>query len=213
MRFYFDLIGCIYYNRVSPKDTPMAKLFFRYSSMNAGKSTSLLQIAHNYREQKLVVALFTAEVDNRDRVGVISSRLGIKADAATFSKDTDFFAVIQGLIVTGKPACILIDEAQFLSAEQVRQLHRAANLLGVPIICFGIRSDFRGEIFEGSSYLLGLADDLEEIKATCACGRKSTMNVRVDEDGKRINEGEQVDIGGNSRYRQVCARCFYQNGV
>lgn len=206
-------MGCIHYNEGSPKDTAMAKLFFRYSSMNAGKSTSLLQIAYNYREQKLDVVLFTAEVDNRDGVGVISSRLGIKANADTFSNETDFYAVIQGLIANGKPACILIDEAQFLKADQVRQLHRAANLLGVPIICFGIRSDFRGEPFEGSFYLLGLADDLEEIKATCACERKSTMNIRVDENGKRINEGEQIDIGGNARYRQVCARCFYQDGV
>lgn len=187
----------------------MAKLFFRYSSMNAGKSTSLLQIAHNYREQDKVVALFTAEVDDRYGAGRIASRLGIEAEARTFSKATEFFSLIQGLLAVGQLACILIDEAQFLIADQVRQLHRAANLLNVPIICFGIRSDFLGNPFEGSAYLLGLADDLEEIKAVCGCGRKSTMNIRVNEKGERLIKGAQIHIGGNSRYRQVCARCFY----
>ena len=191
----------------------MAKLFFRYSSMNAGKSTSLLQIAYNYREQNQEVVLFTAKLDDRSGTGVIASRLGMSAVAETFSDDTDFYALMESMVGENCPACVLIDEAQFLKASQVRQLHRSANLLGIPIICFGIRSDFRGEPFEGSSYLLSLADDLEEIKAICACKRKSTMNIRVDADGNRVREGDQVDIGGNARYRQACARCFYQDGV
>lgn len=188
----------------------MAKLFFRYSSMNAGKSTSLLQIAYNYSEQGQRVVLCTARVDTRGGVGVIESRLGIRSPAATFDEKTDFYEWVKSTLEESvRPACVLIDEAQFLKEHQVRQLHRAANLLDVPIICFGIRSDFRGIPFEGSATLLGLADDLEEIKAVCACGRKSTMNIRVDSDGVRLRDGDQVAIGGNDRYRQVCARCFY----
>lgn len=184
----------------------MAKLFFRYSAMNAGKSTSLLQIAYNYEEQGQRVALFTAAIDDRAGVGKINSRLGLTREARVFDADTDFFALLgspQGL------ACVLIDEAQFMSVEQVRQLHRVAHTCGLPIICFGIRSDFRGDAFPGSAALLTLADDLEELKTICACGRKATMNVRIDAQGHKVKEGEQVVIGGNDRYKQSCARCFY----
>jgi thymidine kinase len=161
----------------------MAKLFFRYSAMNAGKSTSLLQIAYNYEEQGQHVALFTAAIDDRAGVGMINSRLGLKREARVFDADTDFHALLsppQGL------ACVLIDEAQFMSAAQVRQLHRVAHTCNLPIICFGIRSDFRGDAFPGSAALLTLADDLEELKTICACGRKATMNVRIDAQGRKV---------------------------
>lgn len=184
----------------------MAKLFFRYSAMNAGKSTSLLQIAYNYEEQGQQVALFTAAIDDRAGIGKINSRLGLTREARVFDADTDFYALLgapQGL------ACVLIDEAQFMSAAQVRQLHRVAHTCNLPIICFGIRSDFRGDAFPGAAALLTLADDLEELKTICACGRKATMNVRIDAQGRKVKEGEQVVIGGNDRYKQSCARCFY----
>ncbi len=184
----------------------MAKLFFRYSAMNAGKSTSLLQIAYNYEEQGQKVRLFTARIDDRSGLGIISSRLGLQRQAATFDAATDFWALLQG---KGDTACVLIDESQFLTPEQVSQLHRLANTRNLPIICFGLRSDFQGQPFPGAAHLLTLADDIEEIKTICACGRKATMNIRTSDSGVRVLEGEQVEIGGNNRYQQVCARCFY----
>lgn len=190
----------------------MAKLFFRYSAMNAGKSTSLLQIAYNYEEQGQRVLLFTARIDDRSGLGVIASRLGLQRQAATFDTDTDFWALLSGPQrgSGAEPiACVLIDESQFLTPVQVRQLHRLANTLGIPVICFGLRSDFMGQPFPGSAHLLTLADDIEEIKTICACGRKATMNIRTTDSGERIREGEQVEIGGNNRYHQACARCFY----
>ncbi|OYU42272.1 MAG: thymidine kinase [Burkholderiales bacterium PBB4] len=190
----------------------MAKLFFRYSAMNAGKSTSLLQIAYNYEEQGQRVALFTAAIDDRSGVGRIASRLGLERQAAVFDATTDFWALLSGPqrgTASGPIACVLIDESQFLTPAQVRQLHRLANTVGIPIICFGLRSDFMGQPFPGSAHLLTLADDIEEIKTICACGRKATMNIRTTDSGERIREGEQVVIGGNNRYQQVCARCFY----
>lgn len=184
----------------------MAKLFFRYSAMNAGKSTSLLQIAYNYEEQGQQVALFTAAIDDRAGVGKINSRLGLTREARVFDADTDFYALLSPPLGL---ACVLIDEAQFMSEAQVRQLHRVAHTCALPIICFGIRSDFRGNAFPGAAALLTLADDLEELKTICACGRKATMNVRLDAQGRKVKEGEQVVIGGNDRYKQSCARCFY----
>lgn len=186
----------------------MAKLFFRYSAMNAGKSTSLLQIAYNYEEQGQTVLLFTAAIDDRAGVGKISSRLGLTRQAQVFDATTDFSSLL------GEPhglACVLIDEAQFLNPSQVRQLHQVAHTCSLPIICFGIRSDFRGDAFPGAAALLTLADDLEEIKTICACGRKATMNVRLDDQGHKVKEGAQVVVGGNERYKQSCARCFYQD--
>lgn len=184
----------------------MAKLFFRYSAMNAGKSTALLQIAYNYEEQGQRVHLFTAGIDNRSGAGCIASRLGLQRQASVFDEYTDFSALLDtqdGL------ACVLIDESQFLTPDQVRQLHRLANVRNVPVICFGLRSDFLGNAFAGSAQLLTLADDIEEIKTICACGRKATMNIRFDDQGQRVRAGAQVEIGGNERYTQVCARCFY----
>ncbi|HEX9171315.1 MAG TPA: thymidine kinase [Telluria sp.] len=181
----------------------MAKLYFRYSAMNAGKSTALLQVAHNYEEQGQKVKLYTAVIDDRYGVGQVTSRLGPQRHVDTFDRDTDFLASAPSV------ACVLVDEAQFLTTSQVQQLHQLAQVRGVPVICYGLRSDFRGDPFPGSAYLLALADDLEEIKNICTCGKKATMNVRVDQDGKRIREGEQVSIGGNESYRQACGRCFY----
>ena len=182
----------------------MAKLYFRYSAMNAGKSTALLQVAHNYEEQGQKVQLYTAAIDDRYGVGRITSRLGPQRGVDIFTAQTNF------LDEAPKVACILVDEAQFLSKEQVSQLHQLAQVGGVPVICYGLRSDFRGDPFPGSAYLLALADDIEEIKNICTCGKKATMNIRVDEQGRRIRDGEQVSIGGNESYRQACGRCFYQ---
>ena len=179
--------------------------------MNAGKSTSLLQIAYNYEEQGQRVELFTAAIDNRSGTGRIASRLGLQRSAKVFDAGTDFWALIAN--DAANMGCVLIDEAQFLSPTQVRQLHRLANLQNVPIICFGIRSDFQGNAFPGAAELLTLAEDIEEVKTICACGRKATMNIRLDDFGQRVLEGEQVEIGGNNRYRQVCARCFYLGEV
>lgn len=181
----------------------VAKLYFRYSAMNAGKSTAMLQVAHNYEEQGQQVRLYTAAIDNRYGVGRVTSRLGPRREVEVFHADTDFLAEIP------KVACLLIDESQFLSPRQVQQLHQLAQTRGVPVICYGLRTDFRGEPFPGSAYLLALADDIEELKNICTCGKKATMNIRVDEQGKRIKEGEQISIGGNESYRQACGRCFY----
>ncbi|HAT31254.1 MAG TPA: thymidine kinase [Janthinobacterium sp.] len=181
----------------------MAKLYFRYSAMNAGKSTALLQVAHNYEEQGQAVRLYTAAIDSRYGVGLVTSRLGPQRQVEVFDAATDFLAEIP------RVACVLVDEAQFLSTAQVRQLHQLAQVKGVPVICYGLRSDFMGQPFPGSAYLLALADDIEELKNICACGKKATMNIRVDEQGRRIKAGEQISIGGNERYRQACGRCFY----
>ncbi|MFZ6814798.1 thymidine kinase [Undibacterium sp. Rencai35W] len=181
----------------------MAKLYFRYSAMNAGKSTAMLQVAHNYEEQGQVVRLYTAAIDHRYGQGKVTSRLGPQREAEVFDSDYNFLAT------TPKVSCVLVDEAQFLTAEQVKQLHQLAQVKGVPVICYGLRSDFLGEPFPGSAYLLTLADDIEELKNICACGKKATMNIRMDANGKRVKQGEQVAIGGNERYQHVCGRCFY----
>jgi thymidine kinase len=184
----------------------VAKLYFRYSAMNAGKSTALLQTAYNYEERGQRVDVFTAGIDRRYGVGRVSSRLGVTRDAEVFSPSTQFESLYSERAL---PDCILIDEAQFLTDFQVVSLHRLAHLAGVPILCYGIRSDFRGEAFPGSRALLTLADDLEEMKTICRCGRKATFNVRLGVDGQRVTEGEQVEIGGNERYEAVCPRRFY----
>lgn len=190
----------------------MAKLYFRFAAMNAGKSTSLLQVAHNYEERGQSADLYTAAIDNRagaDEVigrGRISSRLGVTRAANVFNDTTDFDTIYR---TRPHPSCILIDEAQFLSASQVTQLHLLAHTSSTPVICYGLRSDFLGNPFPGSKSLLTLADDLEEMKTICRCGRKATMNVRLDEFGQRVTVGAQIEIGGNNRYEAVCARRFY----
>jgi thymidine kinase len=184
----------------------MAKLYFRYSAMNAGKSTELLQVAHNYEENGRKAFLYTAQVDDRYGVGKVTSRLGPQREAKTFNEDLDFFNELQQLEEEG---CVLIDEAQFLSPRQVQELHRAANFLDIPVICFGLRSDFKGNPFPGAAYLMCLADSIEERKTICACGKRASMNMRVNEQGHKVTDGAQVEVGGNSRYRPVCARCYY----
>ena len=184
----------------------MAKLYFRYAAMNAGKSTALLQVAHNYEERGQSVALFTSAIDTRFGSGRIVSRLGVERAAELFDTRTDFPGL---LAVRTRLSCVLIDEAQFLTEPQVADLHRFAHVARVPVICYGIRSDFQGRAFPGSRALLTLADDLEEMKTVCRCGRKATFNMRVDEAGRRVTEGAQVEIGGNERYEAVCPLRFY----
>ena len=185
----------------------MSKLYFRYAAMNAGKSTALLQAAHNYEERGMRVRMFTAAHDERSGVGIIGSRLGLQRQAETFGPDTVFDRAWLGPGI----ACVLIDEAQFLTQGQVHQLHRLAHQHPVPVLCYGLRSDFRGDAFPGAAALLTLADDLEEMKNICACARKASMNLRVDVQGRRVKEGEQVMIGGNESYRAVCPSCFYND--
>jgi thymidine kinase len=189
----------------------MAKLYFRYSAMNAGKSTELLKDAHNYEERGLGARLFTAKIDTRMGEGVIYSRLGLQRHSEVFDGDTDFEAVLgAGLSAKAPTACVFIDEAQFLSPAQVLQLHRFAHLQGVPILCYGLRSDFQGQAFPGAAALLTLADSLEELKTICACQKKASMNARLDAHGQRVRQGEQVHIGGNASYMAMCPACFYK---
>jgi thymidine kinase len=188
----------------------MAKLYFRYSAMSAGKSTALLQVAHNYEERGRSVLIFTSYLDDRYGSGIVASRLGLQRTAPTYDAWFDFYAYLEA---QSDLSCVLVDEAQFLTPGQVRQLHRVAHVLDLPVICYGIRSDFVGEPFPGAAYLLTLADSLEEIKTICGCGKKATMNVRVDEDGNRITVGAQIAIEGHSRYVQMCGRCFYDETV
>lgn len=186
----------------------MAKLYFRYSAMNAGKSTALLQVAHNYEEHGRKVLVYTAELDHRYGPGVVTSRLGPQRQSRTFDGSVQFFDELSN---ENGVACVLIDEAQFLSVDQVKQLHRYAHSQGVPVICYGLRSDFLGNPFPGAGFLLTLADSLEELKTICACGKKATMNVRIDDQGKRITQGEQIAIEGTTRYIQTCGSCFYRD--
>lgn len=187
----------------------MAQLYFYYSAMNAGKSTSLLQSAHNYREQGMDVAVFTAAIDDRFGRGRVSSRIGLAAEAELFDAGTDFPATLAGRLEgEGRIACVLVDEAQFLSAAQVDDLARIVDEHGVPVLCFGLRTDFRGELFPGSARLLAIGDKLAELKTVCSCGRKATMTVRLDADGRVVAAGEQVEIGGNERYESKCRRHY-----
>lgn len=184
----------------------MAKLYFHYSAMNAGKSTLLLQAAYNYRERGMRVALFTAALDDRAGEGRIASRIGLGADAELFAADTDLFAVVESLSSNTPLHCVFVDEAQFLTDDQVWQLARVADRLSVPIMCYGLRTDFRGELFPGSKALLALADTLREVRTICRCGRKATMVVRLGADGKVLLDGDQVVIGGEDKYVSLCRR-------
>ncbi|MBM1310505.1 thymidine kinase [Sulfitobacter mediterraneus] len=184
----------------------MAKLYFHYSTMNAGKSTVLLQAAHNYVERGMVPYLLTAQFDNRAGEGRIASRIGIGEKADTFAPAEDLFAKIADRINAGPCACVFIDEAQFLEPEQVWQLARAVDDLRVPIMCFGLRVDFRGELFPGSATLLALSDEMREVRTICHCGKKATMVVRTGADGAALKDGAQVQIGGNETYVSLCRR-------
>ena len=186
----------------------MAKLYFYYSAMNAGKTTLLLQSAHNYRERGMTPLLFTPALDHRDRPGIIRSRIGLAADAEVFETGTDLLARIRSELQSRSIHCVLVDEAQFLSRDQVFQLTEVVDRLEIPVLCFGLRTDFRGELFEGSRYLLAWGDQLEEIKTICHTGKKATMVVRVDESGYALKDGSQVEIGGNERYVSLSRKAF-----
>jgi len=186
----------------------MAKLYFYFSAMNAGKSTVLLQSAHNYQERGMNTLLLTAALDNRYEVGHISSRIGISAEAQLFDKETNLFQSIKNTLTIQKIDCILIDESQFLTKDQVYALTEIVDQLNIPVLAFGIRTDFKGELFEGSQALLAWSDKLVELKTVCHCGRKATMVIRVDTEGNPVREGAQVEIGGNNRYLSVCRKHF-----
>lgn len=188
----------------------MSKLYFYYSSMNAGKSMTLLQSSFNYRERGMETMLYTAALDDRYGTGVIASRIGLECDANIFMDSSDLFAEISTELDKRSLNCILIDEAQFLTKAQVFQLAKVCDTLKIPVLAYGLRTDFQAELFEGSKYLLGLADELKELKSICACGRKAIMNLRVDDKGHVIREGEQTEIGGNDRYIVLCRKHFME---
>ena len=184
----------------------MAKLYFHYSTMNAGKSTVLLQAAHNYRERGMDTYLLTAQLDTREGQGRIASRIGIGSDADTFAPGEDLFEKIAQRLQVSPVACVFIDEAQFLEETQVWQLARAVDDLGVPVMAYGLRVDFRGQLFPGSATLLALADEMREVRTICHCGKKATMVVRKDASGRALRDGAQVQIGGNETYVSLCRR-------
>ena len=188
----------------------MAKLYFYYAAMNAGKSTTLLQADYNYRERGMETMLWTAAFDNRSGSGTIGSRIALSAPAATYSDEIDLFAAVGEELKQRKLDCVLIDEAQFLTRDHVLQLCRLADEVGIPVLCYGLRTDFQGNLFPGSAALLALADSLIELKAVCECGRKATMNLRVDRDGHAVAAGAQTEIGGNDRYVALCRRHFFE---
>ena len=186
----------------------MAQLYFYYSSMNAGKSTHLLQSSYNYNERGLKTILYTAQIDDRFSKGKVSSRLGINADARLFNDETNLLSEIASVQQSNNIACVLIDEAQFLSKEQVKQLTDVVDNLNIPVLAYGIRTDFLGQTFTGSAALLAWADKLIELKTICHCGRKANFVIRLNDDGKAAIGGEQVEVGGNERYQALCRQHF-----
>jgi len=186
----------------------MAKLYFYYSSMNAGKSTALLQSSYNYKERGMSTLVLAPKLDNRFGSGKVTSRIGIESEATTFQTDTDLYKLIESRNRAEPLHCVLIDEAQFLTRDQVFALGEVTDELQIPVLAYGLRTDFQGEPFEGSKYLLAWADNLKEIKAICHCGSKATMVLRLDGDGNAVTEGSQVEIGGNDRYISMCRRHF-----
>lgn len=186
----------------------MAKLYFYYASMNAGKSTVLLQSSYNYRERGMRTLLFTPSIDTRYGIGRIESRIGLRSGAISLAPADNLLNRVKQEHATSPVACVLVDEAQFLTAEQIWQASDVADQLDIPVLCYGLRTDFQGKLFPGSGALLALADDLTEIKAICHCGRKATMNLRLDAEGRAVREGAQVEVGGNDRYVAMCRRHF-----
>ncbi len=190
----------------------MAKLYFYYASMNAGKSTTLLQADFNYRERGMATMLWTAALDDRGGGAgserAIESRIGLHAQAHRFTSETDLWGRVTAAVRVEPLACVLVDEAQFLTEGQVWQLARLADEANIPVLCYGLRTDFQGELFPGAKVLLGIADSLVELKAVCHCGRKSTMNLRVDASGAAVMQGAQTEIGGNDRYVALCRKHF-----
>ena len=188
----------------------MAKVYFYYSAMNAGKSTTLLQADFNYRERGMETILWTAAHDDRSGVGTIGSRIALSAPAHTYDQDVDLFDAVGEELKKRELHCILVDEAQFLTQRHVLQLCEIADTLSIPVLCYGLRTDFQGKLFPGSAALLALADSLVELKAVCECGRKATMNLRVDEEGHAVAAGAQTEIGGNDRYIALCRKHFFE---
>ena len=186
----------------------MAKLYFYYASMNAGKSTTLLQANFNYHERGMATMLWTAALDDRGAEKAIESRIGLHSQAHRFDDATDLWERVQAAHKVEPLACVMVDEAQFLSEPQVWQLARLADQAGIPVLCYGLRTDFQGELFPGAKLLLGIADSLVELNAVCHCGRKSSMNLRVDESGAAVKQGAQTEIGGNDRYVALCRKHF-----
>jgi len=186
----------------------MAKLYFYYSSMNAGKSTALLQSSYNYRERGMNTLVLAPLLDDRYGVGKVKSRIGIETDATSFATETDLFDLVGRANQDSAIHCVLIDEAQFLTRDQVFQLGEVTDKLKIPVLAYGLRTDFQGEPFEGSKYLLAWSDNLKELKAICHCGTKATMVLRLDGDGNAVTEGSQVEIGGNDRYVSMCRKHF-----
>jgi thymidine kinase len=184
----------------------MAKLYFHYATMNAGKSTMLLQASYNYRERGMRTAIFIAALDDRAGKGRVSSRIGLSSDAIPFGTADDLFSTISEMHAVEPIACVFVDEAQFLSAEQAWQLARVSDRIGIPVMAYGLRTDFQGKLFPGSLELLAIADELREVRTICHCGRKATMVVRVDGAGEVIREGAQVEVGGNEKYVSLCRR-------
>ncbi|CUU24220.1 thymidine kinase [Duffyella gerundensis] len=188
----------------------MAQLYFYYSAMNAGKSTALLQSSYNYQERGMRSVVYTAEIDDRFGAGQVSSRIGLSSPASLFNTQTALYTEISSKHQRQPIHCVLIDECQFLTKEQVRELSDVVDELDIPVLCYGLRTDFRGELFSGSEYLLAWADKLVELKTICHCGRKATMVLRLDSEGRPRHEGEQVVIGGNERYVSVCRKHYKQ---
>ena len=191
----------------------MAKLYFNYSSMNAGKSTMLLQANHNYIERGMKPRIYTSDLDNRFGKGEIISRIGLRSKSNIFTSKTDIYLDILNVLDDTTVDCVLIDEAQFLTQNQVIQLSKVVDELEIPVLAFGIRTDFQGNLFEGSKYLLAWADNLKEIKTVCHCGRKATMVLRLNADGKVVSDGTQIEIGGEERYVSVCRKHFIEKNI
>jgi thymidine kinase len=184
----------------------MAKLYFHYATMNAGKSTMLLQASYNYQERGMRTVIFTAGLDNRAGKGQVASRIGLASDAIPFGPVDDLFSSIVSMHAAQPITCVFVDEAQFLSSDQVWQLARVSDRVGIPVMAYGLRTDFQGKLFPGSQELLAIADELREVRTICFCGRKATMVVRVDADGEVVHQGAQVEVGGNDRYVSLCRR-------
>lgn len=196
------------YSTINNTDTRMAKLYFYYSAMNAGKSTTLLQSAHNYKERGMNALILSPSIDTRGGVGTVESRIGLAADAHPLQPNTNVYEFITSHQENEEIHCILIDEAQFLTQDHVQQLVDIVTKQNIPVLTYGLRTDFIGEPFPGSQYLLAWADELVEIKTICECGKKATMNVRIDENGKKVHAGSQIEIGGNDRYIATCRAHF-----
>lgn len=188
----------------------MAKLYFNYSAMNAGKSTALLQASFNYSERGLRALLFTAAIDDRAGRGVIASRIGLNSEAEVYDADVNLFDAVARENAGSKVACVFIDEAHMMERAHVFQLARIVDDLSIPVLCYGLRTNFRGELFESTSALLALADEINELKTICACGSKATMNLRIDKVGSVVREGASIEIGGNDRYVPLCRRHFFE---